>query len=237
MYLSAGNGFHSNDGRGSTLTRDPKTGDPAQPVDPLVRTTGAEVGLRTNVIPRLQSSIALWELKINSELIFSGDAGSTDASRPSHRTGFEWSNYYRLSDHLIFDADLAYSKARFTDHDSVGDRIPGAVEGVVSSGISAYDLGHFNGSIRYHYLGPRPLIENNTIRSQASNIVTASIGYAITPRYRLVVEGLNLLNATVSDIDYYYASRLPGEPAAGVNDTHLHPVEPRAFRVRFETTF
>jgi hypothetical protein len=237
MYLSAGNGFHSNDGRGSTLTRDPKTGDPAQPVDPLVRTTGAEVGLRTNVIPRLQSTVALWGLKINSELIFSGDAGSTDASRPSHRTGFEWSNYYRLSDHLIFDADLAYSKARFTDHDSVGDRIPGAVEGVVSSGISAYDLGRFNGSIRYHYLGPRPLIENNTIRSQASNIVTASLGYAITPRYRLVIEGLNLLNATVSDIDYYYASRLPGEPAAGVNDTHLHPVEPRAFRVRFETTF
>ncbi len=237
MYASAGSGFHSNDGRGSTLTRDPKTGDPAHPVDPLVRTKGAEVGLRTNIIPRLQSTIALWGLDINSELVFSGDAGSTDASRPSRRTGFEWSNYYRLSDHLIFDTDLAYSKARFTDHDMVGARIPGAVEGVVSSGISAYDLGRFNGSIRYRYLGPRPLIEDNSIRSRASNLVTASLGYAITPRYRVVVEGLNLLNATVSDIDYYYASRLRGEPADGVNDTHLHPVEPRAIRLRFEATF
>jgi len=237
MYASAGTGFHSNDGRGSTLTRDPKSGDPANRVDPLVRTKGAEVGFRTNIVPRLQSTLALWGLDINSELVFSGDAGTTNASRPSRRTGFEWSNYYRLSDHLIFDADLAYSKARFTDHDIVGARIPGAVEGVVSSGISAYDLGRFNGSIRYRYLGPRPLIEDNSIRSRASNLVTASLGYALTGRYRLVVEGLNLLNATVSDIDYYYVSRLDGEPAAGVNDTHLHPVEPRAIRLRIEATF
>jgi len=119
----------------------------------------------------------------------------------------------------------------------VGARIPGAVEGVISSGISAYDLGRFNGSIRYRYLGPRPLIEDNSVRSRASNLVTASLGYAITHRYRLVVEGLNLLNATVNDIDYYYASRLRGEPADGVNDTHSHPVEPRAIRLRFEATF
>jgi hypothetical protein len=172
---------------------------------------------------------------MNSELVFSGDAGSTDASRPSRRTGWEWSNYYRLSDHLVLDADLAWSRARFTDGDA--NRIPGAVEGVVSSGISAYDLGRFSGSIRYRYLGPRPLIEDNSIRSQSSHLVTASLGYAITPRYRLVVDGLNLLNATVSDVDYYYASRLPGEPAGGVNDTHLHPVEPRAVRLRFEVAF
>jgi hypothetical protein len=236
-YASAGTGFHSNDGRGSTLTRDPKTGEPAASVDPLVRTKGAEIGLRTNLIPRLQSTVALWGLDINSELVFSGDAGSTEASRPSRRAGWEWSNYYRLSDHLVLDSDLAYSKARFTGGNRIGNRIPGAVEGVISSGISAYDLGRFSGSLRYRYLGPRPLIENNSVRSGASNLVTASLGYAITPRYRVVVEGLNVLDATVSDIDYYYASRLPGEPAGGVNDTHLHPIEPRAIRIRVEMAF
>ena len=237
LYASAGNGFHSNDGRGSTLTRDPKTGESADRVNPLARTTGAEVGVRTTFIPHLQSTLALWGLDIASELVFSGDAGSTEASRPSRRTGFEWSNYYRFSDHLIFDADLAYSKARFRDVDPIGDRIPGALEGVVSSGLSVYDLGRFSGSLRYRYLGPRPLIEDNSVRSEASNAVTASLGYAITARVRFVVEGLNLMNARVSDIDYYYASRLPGEPLAGVNDVHTHPVEPRAIRLRFEATF
>ena len=85
--------------------------------------------------------------------------------------------------------------------------------------------------------GRRPLLEDNSVRSKSSNLVTASLGYAITRRYRFVVEGLNLLNATVSDIDYYYASRLPGDSAHGVNDTHFHPVEPRAIRLRFEAMF
>jgi hypothetical protein len=237
LYASAGSGFHSNDGRGTTLTRDPKTGQPAEPLQPLVRTEGAELGLRSTLIPRLQSTLALWGLDIASELVFSGDAGSTEASRPSRRSGIEWSNYYRLSEHFVLDADLAYSKARFTDNDPIGPRIPGAVEGVVSSGISAYDLGRFSGSLRYRYLGPRPLIEDNSVRSPASHLIQASLGYALTARYRLVVEGLNLLNAKVSDVDYYYASRLPGEPAGGVNDTHFHPVEPRAVRLRFEATF
>ena len=107
----------------------------------------------------------------------------------------------------------------------------------MSSGISAYDLGRFDGSIRYRYLGPRTLVEDDSIRSRASSLVQANVGYAITPRYKLVVEGLNLLNAHVADIDYYYASRLPGEPLDGVNDIHTHPVEPRSVRVRFQVSF
>lgn len=237
FYVSAGDGFHSNDGRGSTLTRDPRTGERADRVSPLVRTTGSEVGLRTLFIPHLQSTLALWGLDMASELVFSGDAGTTEASRPSRRTGFEWSNDYHLSSHLVFDADLAYSKARFRDRNPVGARIPGALEGVVSSGLSLYDLGRFSGSLRYRYLGPRPLIEDNSVRSNPSHVITATAGYAITSRYRLVIEGLNLLDARVSDIDYYYASRLPDEPLAGVSDVHTHPIEPRSIRIRFEATF
>ena len=35
-----------------------------------------------------------------------------------------------------------------------------------------------------------------------------------------------------SAIDYYYASRLPNE-AEAVDDIHLHPIEPRSFRLSF----
>ena len=115
LYASAGLGFHSNDARGQT--------------DPLVRTRGAELGVRTLAIPRLQSTLALWDLDIASELVFAGDAGTTEASNPSRRTGIESSNVYRLTRHLGLDADLAYSRARFRN----GERIPGAVEGVVST--------------------------------------------------------------------------------------------------------
>ena len=219
LYVNAGTGFHSNDGRG-TMT-------------PLVRTVGSEVGVRTSVIPRLQSTLALWALDIDSELVFAGDTATTEASGASRRTGVEWSNNVRISDHILFDADLAYSKARLR----TGDRIPGALEGVASAGVSLHDLGRVSGSLRYRYLGPRPLIEDNSVRSERSSLVTATLGYDITRHYRVIVDGLNLLNARVSDVDYYYASRLPGEPLGGVNDIHTHPVEPRTLRLRFEAAF
>ena len=41
----------------------------------------------------------------------------------------------------------------------------------------------------------------------------------------------NVFDAKVSDVDYYYASRLPGEPAGGVEDIHTHPAEPRSARM------
>jgi hypothetical protein len=59
VYVNAGFGYHSNDARGVTITRDPATGDPVQPVTPLVRAKGSEVGLRTVAIPHLQTSVAL----------------------------------------------------------------------------------------------------------------------------------------------------------------------------------
>jgi hypothetical protein len=237
LYLGAATGFHSNDGRGATLTVDPSTGEPAESVDPLVRTRGAEVGIRTTAIPRLQTTFALWRLDVASELLFVGDAGGTEASRPSRRMGFEWSNYYRVSDHVVLDADLAYSRARFADSAAEGSRIPGALEGVVSTGVSLYDLGRFSGSLRYRYLGPRPLLEDNSVRSAPSHLTEASFGFAVTPRYRIVLDALNLFDSRVSDIEYYYTSRLPGEPMGGVTDLHSHPVEPRSARLRFVATF
>ena len=224
IYASAGDGFHSNDGRGAVG---------ADRVTPLARTAGAEIGVRSAAIPRVQSTVALWALDIASELTFAGDSGTTEPNQASRRRGVEWSNEIRLTGHVAADADVAYSRAGFAN----GDRIPGAVEGVVSGGVSLYDLGRFSGSVRYRYLGPRPLVESNAVRSSESHLINADVRFALTPRTRLGVEALNLANARVSDIDYFYRSRLPGESPAGVDDVHTHPVEPRALRVRLETTF
>ena len=80
------------------------------------------------------------------------------------------------------------------------------------------------------YFGPRPLIEDNSVRSRSSTIVNARLGYEIGRGARLALDVFNVLNARASDIDYFYASRLPGEPSAGVDDIHTHPAEPRTAR-------
>ena len=236
-YVNLGGGFHSNDARGSTISVDPKSGDPADKVPPLVRSKGYEVGVRTSLVSGLQSSLSIYRLDFASELLFAGDAGTTQAGRPSRRTGFEFANYYKLQDWLTIDADLAFAKARFKDADVVGQRIPGAVEGVASVALAVDNLGPYFGSLQLRYFGPRPLIEDNSVRSKSTTTLNGRIGYKINKTARIELEGFNLTNRKDSAIDYFYTSRLPGEAAAGVDDVHFHPIESRSFRVSLNLNF
>jgi hypothetical protein len=231
IYANAGLGFHSNDARGATITRDPSSGDPADPVTPLVRARGMEVGLRTVAIPRVQTTLALWRLGLDSELLFVGDAGTTEGSRPSRRYGVESATYVRVTPWLNADADIAWSHARFTDTDPAGDRIPGAAEVITSLGVTVEPSSRVFGSLRLRYFGPRPLVEDDRVRSAPTSLLNGQIGVRLSPRLRVVLDAFNLLNADASDIDYYYTSRLPGEPAEGVDDIHTHPTIPRMARI------
>ncbi len=237
IYLNGGYGFHSNDGRGATLHVDPVTKDPVEPVTPLVRAKGAEVGVRSTAIKGFQSTLGVWLLDIGSELVFSGDAGITEPSRASRRIGVEWANTWSPYPWMTVDADLAYSRARFTQDDPAGDYIPGAIEGVASAGVSVNNLSGFFGSVRMRYFGPRALIEDDSVRSKASTLVNLKVGWQAAHWARLTLDVYNLFNTQASDIDYYYTSRLTGEPLAGVDDVHFHPVDPRTVRAGLALTF
>ena len=230
-YFSIGRGFHSNDARGTTITVDPNDPNvPADRVTPLVRSNFAEIGVR-HARGGLQSTLALFGLNSASELLFVGDAGSTEPSRPSQRLGIEFTNYYNVGRGLILDADFAYARARFRDSDPVGNRIPGALEGIIAAGATYERERGITGALRLRYFGPRPLIEDNSTRSRSSTLVNGRVGYKFKNGLRLNVDVYNLFNASVSDIDYFYTSRLPGEPAAGVDDVHFHPSEKRSLHV------
>jgi outer membrane receptor protein involved in Fe transport len=237
LFANWGRGFHSNDARGATLTVEPGTGQPSQRVTPLVRSTGSEAGLRMEPLPGLQSSVALWQLKLDSELVFAGDAGTTEPSRPSLRRGIEWNNHYTVNAHWLADLDVSVSRARFADDDPVGAYIPGAIERVVSLGVAAVDLGAWSGSAQLRYFGPRALIEDDSVRSRSTLLVNARLAYRIDPRWRVSLDVFNLLDRKASDVDYFYASRLRGEPADGIADIHFHPVEPRSARLTLQGRF
>ncbi len=141
FFFNAGRGFHSNDARGTTATADPRTGAPVGRVPGLVASRGMELGVRTEWIPGLQSSLALWKLDFNSELVYVGDAGATEPNRPSTRRGIEWNNRWNPLPWLLVDADPAWTHARFSDSDPAGDRIPNSVDKVASIAVTARDLG------------------------------------------------------------------------------------------------
>ncbi|HTS87690.1 MAG TPA: TonB-dependent receptor [Gemmatimonadales bacterium] len=231
LYLSGGLGFHSNDARGTTITVDPSTHLAVSQVSPLVRSRGAEFGVRANPVAQWRSTLALWALDLDSELLFTGDGGTTEPSAASRRRGVTWANFYRPIPQLALDADVSLSRARFAGVPGNEDHIPGALENVVAAGAtwSAIGRGLF-GSVRLRHFGAYPLIEDNSVRAIPTTLVNAEVGYLLSG-WRLEVSLLNGFNAVADDIQYYYISRLPGEPLEGVNDIHFHPVEPRQVRV------
>ncbi len=238
LYLNAGFGMHSNDARGVVGRFDPTTGENVGRSAPLVRTKGAEAGLRTTLLPGLQSTLTFWGLDIDSELVFSGDAGTTEPSRPSRRYGVELANIYEPAKWLTFNADVSYSRAKFRTQAPEGQFIPGSVKLVAAAGVSVHDIaGGLFASLRYRYFGPRALIENNSARSPKTSIFNAQVGYKFNRTWTASVDGLNLFNERSSDIDYFYVSRLRGESADGVADYHTHPNEPRNVRVTLTAKF
>jgi len=237
FYANYGRGFHSNDPRAATTRVDPISGESVVGESPLVPATGYEGGLRTVVVPGLQSTVAWWHLAFDSELVFVGDAGIAEASRPSERNGIEWTNYVRLTDSITGEFDMSLSKARFADGDPSGNFIPGALDRVVAGAITFSPEQRIFGSIRLRYFGPRPLVEDNSVRSEATTIWNGQIGVNLTEGIDITFEGFNLLDSDVADIDYYYTSRLPGEPIGGIDDIHFHPSLPRMARVMLNVRF
>jgi hypothetical protein len=236
FYVNAGEGFHSNDARGAVATRD-FAGNPVTPVTPLVRAKGAEVGVRTVVIPHLQTTLAVWTLRLASELTWDGDTFGSVPSPASKRSGVELANYYSPVRWLTFDGDLSWSEARFTEPNPAGPYVPEAVGTVVSAGATVDNLHRFLGSLRWRYFGPRALTEDNSQRSEATSLFELAAGYQLTKKLRVTAELFNLFNSAVSDIDYYFVSRLPGEPFAGVADVMTHPTLARTARINLTLGF
>jgi hydrogenase/urease accessory protein HupE len=238
FYLNGGLGYHSNDARGINTRIDPVSGETVDRADPLVRTYSAEIGARTTWVKGLQSTLAVWWLDIDSELIFVGDAGTTEAGRPSRRYGLEFANYYSPTVWLTFDADFSFSEAHFRDDAPEGNIVPNSVETVIAAGATFHDLyGGFFGGPRVRYFGPRNLDESGTKKSDDTLLVSAVLGYEVNKNLSFQAEVYNILDRQDDGITYYYGSRLPGESSAGADDFHFHPVEPVSFRMGFTAKF
>jgi outer membrane receptor protein involved in Fe transport len=233
-FVNAGRGFHENDARGTTITTDPTDGvTPARRVRPMVRAAGAEIGLRTAVMPFTQLSVTAWRLDLDSELVYVGDAGATEANRASERRGIELGVYVSPREWLTLDADVAWSRSRFSDFDISGQFIPGAVERAASMGVALQHPRGWFGGARFRHFGSAPLVEDGRVRSRPTTLVNLEAGRRFGSRFSLALAAYNLLDSKDNDITYFYESRLPGE-AAPVADRHFHPVEPRTLRITLE---
>ena len=238
FFINAGQGYHSNDARGATEKVDPVSGDARDSVTPIVPARGIDLGLRSALIRHTQIAASIFRLTSASELVYNGDAGDTSPNRASIRYGGELAVYWRPILHLVIDSDIAYTQARYQDHDPViGDHVPQAVQGVAALGVTYESPKGWDASLRTRYFGKRPLIEDASVYSKSTSVVSVGAGYHITHRLKVSGQVNNLFNSKDHDIDYLYSSRLQGEPAVGVADIHFHVIEPINGRVTLSYSY
>lgn len=226
LYVNGGYGFHSNDARGVTLDDDS--------VDPLVRTYGGEFGVRTEAVENFVSTLAFFYLHSDSELLYVGDAGTSEAGPATVRYGVEWSTYWRPTDWVMVDNEITLAEGKLQNVGS-DDEIPGSVPFTWNSGVTIGKSEGMFGTLRGRYFSPRPLIEDGSEKSRASFQVNTRIGYRKND-WEVSLDCLNLLGRDDNDIEYFYESQTAGE-LTSVEGIHLHPSEPRTFRVSLTRRF
>lgn len=228
LFANGGLSFHSNHAGGVV--------QPVDPADPIVRTGGAEIGL-AGARRWLQWTTALWMIRSASELVYVPEEGTTSPERPALRAGLEASIVIKPSPWLSVDVDVATSSARYrTDPFGEGRRIPDALRGVASGGVTV-QRGRWVSGVRLRYLGERPLRTDGSVWSRPAAVVNALMTVPVHRRVDLGIDLLNVLDRRYEDITYYFATRLRQGPTgalepAAIDDYVTRPGEPRAARVR-----
>ena len=254
IFINAGDGYHSNDARGVT-----RSGQNLEigPVTPLTRATGAEVGLSSRAISGWETSLDLFKLKLKSELVFDGDAGVTQPSGATTRTGVEWGNTIHLNSWLAGEFNAAFTKARFDANAApdnlgcgdaapghpctapigiVGRYIPNSPTNVVDAVLTAHRESGWFGAIRARHFGESPLVEDDSARSPPYTTVDAQIGFRQAKQWSVALDIFNIADVKWNDIEYYYVSRLKNE-ASPQADYIVHPGVPRTLRAHFQNQF
>ncbi len=223
VYANYGEGFHSNDARGVT--------NPVDPAPGLVEGDFQEVGFRVERGGLIFTGVYWWS-GIESELIYVGDSGAVEPSDPSERHGYELTAFYKPNNWLAIDAVWTGSTARFTGLPDGENYVPGALDNAGELGVAAV-FPEFNAAFRLRYLGPHALIEDNSQRGERTLLANARVAWtpAAFGGFEFHAEVLNLFDVAHDDIDYYYETRFPGEPAEGVLGRNSRVVEPRQLRV------
>ncbi|TWB46345.1 TonB-dependent receptor [Nitrospirillum viridazoti] len=241
LYFSAGRGFHSNDVRGVFGTVPAEgTSLAGGTTSMLVSTSGYEIGLRTNIIPNLSLQFAAFQQDFGSELIYNPDTGQDQAGAPSRRKGIEISGQYHPFKWLELNADLAFSKPRYHTRDlaAYGLNAPFIADApnfIYSAGVLVSDLGPWTGSLIWRRLGTHHLNDGEDYPlDKGYSEFNLDIGYQLSERIKLGISVFNLLNSHDEAADYYYTSRLKGEPDEGVTGFQVHPLEPRSARFTVE---
>jgi outer membrane receptor protein involved in Fe transport len=246
LYFSGGRGFHSNDVRGVFGTVGLEGLTPtAGPTPLLAPTNGEEIGLRSDIVPKLSVQLALFQEDFSSELAFDEDQGQDQPTAPSRRRGVEVSAQYRPFSWIEFNTDLSFTKARYQGsletlaevYQLPGNSIANAPSFIGSAGVLVDHLGPWFGSLQWRCLGPYPVVDGSQYpEDKGYSEVNLDVGYKVNARLKVQVSLFNLTNSHANAAAFDYTSQLT-PTSAPVTGLQVHPLEPISARFMVSQTF
>jgi hypothetical protein len=263
FYVSAGRGFHSNDLRG--VNQAANLGVPGAAL--IASETGEEIGVRQQLLgQKVAVTLAVFNLDAKSQTTYNPDVGQDTAGPASRRTGYEINITYQALHWLEFYGSLSQDRARFetpfddgTGH--LGEYLPNAPFATGSFNVYLKNLGPWSAGLEYRYLSSFPLSSgpcaNSAVAHDFPGLTSCANAptppgqvngsgygewngdahYELTGGWSLALGVYNLLNKKANAMEYWYVDRLQGEPAYGVADLHVHPLEPISARFTITKIF
>ncbi|HET6283729.1 MAG TPA: TonB-dependent receptor [Polyangia bacterium] len=203
LFLNFGYGFHSNDARGVVRSADAVT--------PLTRTVGYELGLRSRLLDgRLDAAVALWGIDIDSEMVWVGDRGTTEAAGATRRVGVEVEGRWAVLPWLFADADLTYADAKFRQNAGNGQAIALAPRLTAAGGISALHPSGLRGALRGLYIAQRPATEDGFLQAEATQLLDLFVAHRWRS-FELALALENVINRRNKSAQFATVTRLQGE--------------------------
>lgn len=214
-YLKTGKGFHSNDTRVVVA----QNGNEILPAS-----YGFDVGFIWKPIPELVINTAYWQLYLEQEFVYVGDAGIVEPSGKTRRQGIDVSIRYQPLKWLFWNLDTNYTHARATEAPNGEDYIPLAPDFTVASSLNAQFDNGFYGGIKLRHLKDRPANEDNSIIAEGYTVFDLNLGYN-WKSLGFGVQIQNLFDVDWNETQFATESRLQNETQS-VEEIHFTPGVP-----------
>jgi hypothetical protein len=215
VYLKSGIGFHSNDTR--VIVEKSK--------DILPLAYSLDVGLLLKPTRNIMFNAALWQLNLEQEFVYVGDAGIVEPSGETIRKGIDLGLRYQAYNWLFINTDFTYAHARSKNDPKGSNYIPLAPDFTFTGGlnINLQEQG-ISGGVKVKFLDDRPANEDNSIIADGYFVTNLNVNYTFNNiTVGMVIE--NLFDVEWNETQFATISRLKNE-VAPVEEIHFTPGTP-----------
>ncbi len=226
LYAKAGKGFHSNDTR-VVVAQEGREILPAA--------YSFDVGLTWKPTSTMFLNLTSWQLFLEQEFVYVGDAGIVEPSGRTRRQGIDLSYRYQPLPWLYWSLDANYTYARSTEEPEGQNFIPLAPDFTLVSGININHSSGFYGGLNIRYLDNRSANEDNSLVAEGYTVADLNMGYKFD-KMSVGFQIQNLFDTEWNETQFATESRL-FEEIQPVEEIHFTPGAPFFIKVILQYSF